>query len=72
MGISPKIMNETFRFSKNSVYGLISGIQLEKPSINIVHFGSESTVLLGSRIWELIPENIKSSESVDIFKSEIK
>ena len=38
MGISPKIMNEVFRFSKNSVYSLRSGIQLEKPSINTVQF----------------------------------
>ena len=72
MGISPKIMNKIFRFSKNPVYSLRSGIQLEKPSINTVQFGSQSTVYLGAKIWELIPENIKSSESVDIFKSKIK
>ena len=72
MGISPKIMNEIFRFSKTSVYSLRSGIQLDKPSINTVQFGSESTVYLGAKIWELIPKNIKSSESVDIFKSKIK
>ena len=72
MGISPKIMNEIFRFSKKSVYILRSDIQLEKPSINVVQFGSESTVYLGAKIWELILENIKSSESVDIFKSKIR
>ena len=72
MGISPKIMNEIFWFSKNSVYSLRSGIQLEKPSINTVQFESESTVYLGAKIWELIPENIKSSESVHIFKNKIK
>ena len=72
MGISPKIMTEIFRFSKNSVCSLRSGIQLEKPVINTVQFGSESTVYLGAKIWGLIPENIKSAESVDIFKSKIK
>ena len=72
MGISPKIMNEIFRFSKNYVCSLRSGIQLKKSSINTVQFGSESTVYLRSKIWELIPENIKSSESVGIFKSKIK
>ena len=76
MGISPKIKNKIFRFSKNSVYSLRSGIQFEKPSINTVRnseqFGSESTVYLGAKIWELIPENIKSSKSVEIFKSKIK
>ena len=72
MDISPKIMNEIFQFSKNSLYSLGSGIQLEKSSINNVQFGSESTVYLGAKIWELIPENIKSFKSVDIFKSKIK
>ena len=72
MGISPNIMNEIFRFSENYVCSLKSGIQLEKPSINTVQFGSESTVYLGIKIWELTPENIKSSESVDVFKSKIK
>ena len=38
-----------FRFSKNSVYGLRRGIQLDKPSINIVQFGSESTIYLGEK-----------------------
>ena len=37
----------------------------EKPSINTVQFESESTVYLGAKIWELIPENIESSESVE-------
>ena len=45
-GISPKIMNEIFRFSKNSVYSLRSGIQLEKSSINTFQFESQSTVYL--------------------------
>ena len=66
------VMNEIFRFIKNSVYSLRSGIQLEKPSINTVQLGNESTVYLGAKIWELISENIKYSESVDIFKSKIK
>ena len=65
-------MNEIFRFSQNSVYSLRSGIQLEKSSINTVQFRSEYTVYLGAKIWELIPKNIKSFESVDIFKSKIR
>ena len=47
-------------------------MQPEKPSINTVQFGSESTVHRGAKIWELIPENVKSSESAGIFKSKIK
>ena len=65
-------MNEIFRFSKNSVYSLRSGIQLEEPSIHTVQSKSESTVYLGAKIWDLITENIKTSESVGVFKSKIK
>ena len=72
MGIYLKIMNEIFRFSKNYIYSLKSGIQLERTSINTFQFGSESTVYLGAKIWELIPENIKSSESLDILKEKLK
>ena len=53
-------------------YSLRSGILHEKLSINTVQFGSESTVYLGAKILELIPQNIKSSESVDIFESKMK
>ena len=60
MGISSKNMIEIFRCSKNSVYSLRCGIQLEKPSINTVQFGNESTVYLGAKLLKLISENIKS------------
>ena len=38
-----------------------SGIQLEKPGIHTVEFESKSTVYLCAKIWDLIPENIKTS-----------
>ena len=41
--------------------GISPKMRDEKPSINTVQFESESTVYLGAKIWELIPENIKSS-----------
>ena len=45
--------------------GISPKMRDEKPSINTVQFESESTVYLGAKIWELIPENIESSESVE-------
>ena len=61
-------MIEIFRCSKNSVYSLRCGIQLEKPSINTVQFGNESTVYLGAKLWKLISLTLNLlNESVDIF-----
>ena len=68
MCISPKMMHEIFRFSKNSTFSIRHGIQLEKSSIKTVQFGGKSTVYLEAKILELITESIKSSESVDILK----
>ena len=40
MGISSKMKNEIFRFSKNIVYGPRSNIQLVKPCIHTFEFES--------------------------------
>ena len=57
MGICPEIMNEVFRFSKNSVYSLRIVIQLEKAMFHSVQFGSESIDYLGTKIWDLFLEH---------------
>ena len=48
--ISPQIMNKIFRFSKSHVNSPRSGNQFEKPSINTVQFGIESTIHLSAKI----------------------
>ena len=37
-----------------------------------VHYGSETIVHLGPKMWELVPQKIKDSESINILKSNIK
>lgn len=48
--MSPQIMNKIFRFSKSHVNNPRSGNQFQKPSINTVQFGIESTVHLSVKI----------------------
>ena len=38
----------------------------------LFNLGNESTAYLGAKIRDQIPENIKTSESVDIFKDKTK
>ena len=71
-GISPTIMNEIFQFFENPVYELRSGIHLPSRKSRKVFFGTESIINLGAKLWNMIPENIKSSESLNVFKSKIK
>ena len=71
--ISPTIMNEIFQFVQNPVYELRSGVHLPTRNSRTVLFGSESIINLRAQLWNMVPVNIKSSESVNYFcKSKIK
>ena len=70
--LSPVIINDVFQFGKNSAYELRSGNHLQRTNIQTVHFGSESIKTLGAKIWDLIPAEIKASNSLMIFKKKIK
>ena len=60
-GLSPVIINDIFQFDKNSSYKLRSGNHLQRTKMQTVHFGSESIKKLGTKIWDLIPTEIKVS-----------
>ena len=64
-------MNDVFQFGKNSAYELRSGNHLQRTNIQTVHFGSESIKTQGTKIWDLIPAEIKASKSVTIFKKKV-
>ena len=71
-GISPTIMNEIFQFFENPVYELRSGVHLPSRNSRTVFFGTESIINLGAKLWNMVPENVKSSELLSVFKSKIK
>ena len=71
-GISPTIMNEIFQFFENPVYELRSGVHLPSRNSRTVFFGTKSIINLAAKLWNMVPENIKSSESLNVFKSKIK
>ena len=50
----------------------VNCIPFRSRPIRTVYFGSETLSCLGPKIWELIPENFKTLESVASFKTEIK
>ena len=63
-GISPTIIIEIFE--------LRSGVHLPSRNSRTVFFGTESIMNLGAKLWNMVPENTKSSESLNVFKSKIK
>ena len=65
-------MNEIFKFFENPVYELSSGVHLPSRISRTAFFGTESIMNLGAQLWNMVPENIKSSELLNVFKFKIK
>ena len=70
-GLSPPLMNETFVERSNN-YSLRGNNLLTRWRVNSVRYGTETVSFLAPKIWDIIPKDIKDSESLDIFKIKIK
>ena len=64
MGLCPVIMKEIFQYTENPVYELWSGNDLRRVNIRTVCFSTESIVNLGTKILNMIPEEIKASNTL--------
>ena len=69
--LGPKIMKDTFHFIQKP-YNLRNDPVLQRRRNRTVYFGTESISLLAPKIWELIPSDIRSANSLGIFKEKIK
>ena len=57
-GLSPEILRETF-VSKTSSYNFRRNDTFEKRHVHSVYHGTKSLLFLGSKIWDLIPVELK-------------
>ena len=69
--IAPEIMKELFA-SKTSPYDLRNNNSFKRRRVKSVSRGTESVCYLGPKIWDLVPNEIKESESLSDFKFKIK
>ena len=69
-GLAPEFMNEVFPLKKELLY--CSKQDFVTKRVNSVHNGTETLSYLGPKIWLLIPNEIKASSSLKLFKKSIK
>ena len=69
--LNPPFMNEIFR-ERDNIYNLRNNNEFVLPSIKTVHFGSESIRYRGPQLWFSLPQDIRNTESLSLFKSKIK
>ena len=63
-------MKNVFHFNTNIPYNLRSRSELYSRNPKTVKYGTETISYLAPKIWSLVPNAIKSSKSLDAFKSE--
>ena len=71
-GLSPSIMKIVFHFNKNISYNLRSRNELYSRNPKTVKYETETISCLAPKIWFLVPNAIKSSKLLDVFKSKIR
>ena len=64
-------MSEIFAL-KNTGYNLRGGNKLNSNNIKSVNNSTETISYLAPKIWEQVPDKIKNSSSLNIFKLKIK
>ena len=69
--LSPILMKDVFRV-RNIKYDLRSRVNFTPHNVRCVHCGTETFSFLSPRIWAQAPNEIKTSNSLNIFKHKIK
>ena len=69
--LSSEILKEVFNII-NPKYNLRKRTLFESRNIRTEQYGFHSLSYIGPKIWNDVPENIKSSETLDVFKNSIK
>ena len=71
-GIAPEIMKDIFELQNPSYNLRLPCNQFRRENIKTVHYGLQSVRYIGPKIWELVPNNIKYSDSLSKFRKLIK
>ena len=69
--LSLLIVTELFEQRNEQHYNLRNNSQF-LPPIRTVHHGSESISFLGSKIWNILPNTMKNTNSIEAFQMQIK
>ena len=70
--LSPLLMHEIFPDRHYNGPNLRSQTEFELPHVNSVKNGRETLRFIGPKVWNIIPDSIKNSKSLSIFKNKIR
>ena len=70
-GLAPKIISDIFKLS-NPTYNLKNKRDFVSDHVEMVYLGTESLSYLGPKLWDLLPQDLKTLTSLTEFKSHVK
>ena len=65
-------MRDIFHFQENENDNLRSGTHFASRNMRTTLLGKETVSNLGAKIWLLLPEKLKNSLSLQVFKNKLK
>ena len=65
-------MKDILTLDKNASYNLRSGVTVTRRNIRTKEFDFETISTIGAVLWRNLPNDIKNSDSLNIFKDRIK
>ena len=71
-GISPQIMNEAFQIKSSAPYYLRDKNELYNRNPKTVAYGTESVSFMTPKIWSIVPQELKNSQSLHSFKKRVR
>ena len=66
------IVNELFQFREQIPYELRQRSQFQIPWVHPVFSGTENLKFLGTKLWAIVPDEMKQLESLAKFRNAIK
>ena len=72
IGESPTIMHNIFQPDNSNNFNLRKNRRLKPGNPKTVYYGTETISVLGPKLWIILPDECKSSTSLEQFKSKIK
>ena len=71
-GLSPHFMNKMFVENAQPYYNIRKKTKFKRNNVKMVYNGTETLTFLRPRIFEIVPDYIKKSNSFEEFKLKIK
>ena len=71
VNLNPEFMKDIF-VTNDVPYRLRRGNRRLKPSARTKNFGIETTPFIGHKLWHMLPNDIKTANSLAVFKNRIK